>query len=125
MYSDKSNAGTDIGYWGADVNLNADFGGRSDLGSISGSVTEIEVDGESYAGSMNLGTADIGSSGSGFFGGEVNGTVEGTSYSGRWGGQFFGNGQADGKPGSVGGTLGSRSADGSESFLGVFGGYKQ
>ena len=123
LYADRSE--NEVGYWDGDVALTADFGGRSDLGSISGSVTGIESDGERYSGSLRLGAANIGSSNSGFFEGRLSGNVEGVGLSGRWGGQFFGNSEADGKPGSVGGTLGGRSDDRSASFVGVFGAYKQ
>lgn len=127
VYSARSSSVSELGYWDGDVTLTADFGGRSDLGTISGSVTGIEVDDERSSGSVSLGTASIGSSHSGFFEGRVSGVVEGRTYTGRWGGQFFGNGEADGKPGSVGGTLGGRSTstDGTVSFVGVFGAYRQ
>ena len=122
VYTDKSE--DEVGYWGGDVVLTADFGGRSDLGSIRGSITGIESGGERYSGSVNLGAANIGASNSGFFEGQVSGNVNGGGLTGRWGGQFFGNSEADGKPGSVVGTAGGRSADRSVSFVGVFGAYK-
>ena len=125
VYSARSGSDTEIGYVDGNVSLTVDFGGRSDLGTIGGSVTGIEIDGDRIAGSLTLGTANIGGSDSGFFEGILSGTVEGTGYTGRWGGQFFGNDdQSDGKPGSVGGTLGGRSEDRSASFVGVFGAYK-
>ena len=123
VYTDTSE--NEVGYWDGNVILTADFGGRSDLGSIRGSVTGLESDGERYSGSLSLGAANIGSSNSGFFEGHLSGNVEGVGLGGRWGGQFFGNSEADGKPGSVGGTLGGRSDDRSASFVGVFGAYKQ
>ena len=125
IYSGKSPAGTELGYWGGAVSLTADFGGQGGLGTISGSLTDIVVDDERYSGSLSLGTAAIGSSNSGFFEGLVSGTVEGSAYAGRWGGQFFGNGEEDGKPGSVAGTLGGRSTDDTVNFIGAFGAYKQ
>ena len=125
VYSARSSSGSELGYLGGDVTLTADFGGRSDLGTISGSVTGIEVDDQRFSGSLSLGTASIGSSDSGFFEGRVSGVVEGRAYTGRWGGQFFGNGEADGKPGSVGGTLGGRSTDDTVNFVGIIGAYRQ
>lgn len=122
VYTDRSENWA--GYWAGNVTLDADFGGRSDLGSINGSVTGIEADGELVSGSMRLDQANIGSSNSGFFEGQLNGTVNGIGFTGRWGGQFFGNSEADGKPGSVGGTAAGRSADRSVSFVGAFGAYK-
>ena len=115
----------EVGYWDGNVTLDADFGGRSDLGSISGSVTGIDADGESALGSLSLGAANIGSSNSGFFEGRLGGNVNGIDYTGRWGGQFFGNSEADGKPGSVAGTLGGRSQGRIVSFVGAFGAHKQ
>ncbi|MDE0281740.1 MAG: hypothetical protein OXN16_11795 [Gammaproteobacteria bacterium] len=123
VYTDRSE--NEAGYVDGNVSLTADFGGGSDLGSIGGSVSGIEADGERFSGSIRLGTAPIGSSDSGFFEGSLSGNVEGTGLSGRWGGQFFGNGEADGRPGSVGGTLGGTSASGDASFIGVFGAYKE
>ena len=123
VYTDTSE--DEVGYWGGNVALNADFGGRSDLGSISGSVTGISAEGEDASGLVSLGAANIGSSNSGFFEGQLSGTVNEVGFTGRWGGQFFGNNEADGKPGSVGGTLGGRSDDRSVSFVGAFGTYKQ
>ncbi len=123
VYADKSE--NEVGYWGGNVTLTADFGGRSDLGSISGRITGIEADGESQSGSVSLDRANIGSSNSGFFEGQLSGAVNGGGLTGRWGGQFFGNSETDGKPGSIGGTLGGRSQDRSVSFVGVFGAYKQ
>ena len=122
VYTDRSENWA--GYWAGNVTLDADFGGRSDLGSINGSVTGIETDGELVSGSLRLDQANIGSSNSGFFEGQLNGTVNGIGFTGRWGGQFFGNSEADGKPGSVGGTAAGRSADHSVSFVGAFGAFK-
>ena len=47
------------------------------------------------------------------------------SYTGHWGGQFFGNEEADGRPGSVAGTFGGHSTDDVVSFVGAFGAHKQ
>lgn len=130
VYLVKSSDGTEIGYMNADVTLNADFEGQSDLGTISGSMTDITdaIDGSRYPGSLNLNETSIGASNSGFFEGRLSGTVNDHTFSGRWGGQFFGNSEADREPGSVGGTLGGSTgstADGSASFVGVFGASKQ
>jgi len=119
VYIDRSE--DEGGYWDGNVTLTADFGGRSDLGSIGGSVTGISLEGERASGSVGLGRANICSSNSGFFEGQLNGNVNGVGLTGRWGGQFFGNSEPDGKPGSVGGTAGGRSDDRSVSFVGVFG----
>lgn len=123
VYTARSDAGTDAGYWNGAVGLTADFGGTGDLGTISGRVAGLEVDGASYPGSLTLGSANISSASSGFFHGQLGGTAGGVGYSGRWGGQFFGNGEAHGEPGSVVGTLGGRAMDGSATFTGVFGAY--
>ena len=114
----------------ADVRLTADFGDASSLGSISGTVSNIRGEGpasDSYDGvSVSLGTAQIGSADSGFFTGDV--TTRGTdsAFTGKWGGQFYGNGAAaSDHPGSVAGTFGAATADGSESFVGAYGAERQ
>ena len=125
VYSDRSGGGAELGYWDGAVALTADFGTPNSRGTISGSVTGIDVDDERVPGSLSLGTAPVGSSNSGFFEGSVSGNVLGGTYTGRWGGQFFGNGEADGMPGSVAGTLGGRSMDDTVNFVGTFGAHKQ
>ena len=74
---------------------------------------------------LSLGTAPIGSQDSGFFEGAVTGADDERTYVGNWGGQFFGNGESDGQPGSVGGTFGGRSTDDAISFVGAFGAHKE
>ena len=131
VYSAEIAGSTGIGYFDSDVALTADFGDGNDLGTISGLMTNFEVDGEATDGRLDLGTANIGSQNSGFFKGSVTGSVTGTdadverSYTGQWGGQFFGNEETDGKPGSVAGTFGGNSSDDSVNFVGVFGAHKQ
>ena len=129
IYSVSSTTTEDeIGYWDADATLEANFGGASELGTIDGSITGIDLDGEREAGSLTLQEASIGSSDSGFFEGRLSGAVGEFDYTGRWGGQFFGNSETDGKPGSVGGTLGGThdgGTSGNISFVGVFGAHKQ
>ena len=126
VYSEMTpEEGTSIGYFNGDVTLNADFGGTSDLGTISGSITNFEVDGEREDGMLTLGTALIGSQNSGFFKGQVSGSDVEHTYVGNWGGQFFGNSESDGKPGSVAGTFGGHSRDDAVNFVGAFGAHKQ
>ena len=125
FYSEKTNGNTDIGEFEGDVMLTANFGSSSELGDISGSITDFVVDDVSHTGTLNLGTADIGSGNNGFFEGVVTGSDGDHSYGGMWGGQFFGNGESDGKPGSVGGTFGGSSEDDSVNFVGIFGAFKQ
>ncbi len=124
VYTYKSGSDTGLGYWNGQLSLKVDFGGGTDLGTIGGSVFGLEVDDDYVAGSLTLGTANIGGSDSGFFEGVLSGAVGGIGYTGRWGGQFLGNGEADGEPASVGGTLGGRSEDRSASFVGAFAAYK-
>ena len=125
VYSEKFGGSTEIGYFGGDVRLMANFGGGNDLGTISGSITNFEVDGVPTDGILSLGTANIGSQDSGFFKGSVTGSDDERGYTGHWGGQFFGNGESDGRPGSVGGTFGGHSTDDVVNFVGVFGAHKQ
>ena len=125
VYAEKTADSTAIGYFNGDVELTANFGGTSDLGTISGSITNFEVDGESEVGTLNLGTANIGSQDSGFFKGSVTGSADQRMYEGNWGGQFFGSSESDGRPGSVGGTFGGRSTDDAVNIVGAFGAHKQ
>ena len=113
-----------------DVRLTADFGDASSLGSISGTVSNFEGEGpesDSYEGvSVTLGTARIGNADSGFFTGDTSTTGTDSAFAGKWGGQFYGNGAAaSDHPGSVAGTFGGATADGSGSFVGVYGAYRQ
>ena len=125
VYSEKTAESTSIGYFEGAVELTANFGGGNDLGTISGSITNFEVDGEPDVGMLSLGTAPIGSQDSGFFEGAVTGADDERTYVGNWGGQFFGNGESDGRPGSVGGTFGGSSTDDEVNFVGVFGAHKE
>ena len=125
VYSEKTGGSTEIGDFDGDVRLTANFGARNDLGTISGSITNFEVDGVPEDGTLNLGTGNIGSQNSGFFRGSVTGSDDERSYTGYWGGQFFGNGESDGRPGSVVGTFGGHSTDDAVNFVGAFGAHKQ
>ncbi len=125
VYSEKTATATNIGDFAGVLELTANFGGGSDFGTISGSITEFLVDGAPADGTLNLGTANIGSQNSGFFHGAVTGSNNTRSYTGNWGGQFFGNGESDGRPGSVAGTFGGSSTDDAVNFVGAFGAYKQ
>ena len=109
----------------ADVSLTANFGDASSLGSISGTVSNIRGEGPGsdwYDGvSVSLGTAQIGNADSGFFTGDTSTSGTNSAFTGKWGGQFYGNGAAaSDHPGSVAGTFGGATADGSESFVGVY-----
>ncbi len=125
VYSEKSAGTTEIGNFEGDIRLMADFGDANGLGTISGSVTNIEAGGDTLSGMLHLGSADIGAQNSGFFRGQASGTVEQRGYTGQWGGQFFGNGEPDGRPGSVAGTFGGYSTDDAVNFVGVFDAHKQ
>ena len=125
VYTEMTPEGTNISDFNGDVRLTANFGGTSDLGTISGSITNFEVDGEREDGMLTLGTAPIGSQNSGFFKGQVSGSDVEHTYVGNWGGQFFGNSESDGKPGSTAGTFGGHSTDDAVNFIGAFGAHKQ
>lgn len=134
VYTEKESATATatFGYFDADVRLTANFGDGSTLGTISGVIDNAKEDGQAIDGnpSLNLGSADIGASNSGFFTGDTAMTLNDRNYAGKWGGQFYGNGDdpAD-HPGSVAGTFGgatSENPDGYESsFVGAYGAYKQ
>ena len=125
VYSAKEAEGITGGFLDADVRLTANFGDANGLGTINGSLTNFALDGTPVPGALNLGTANIGAQNSGFFRGAVTGADDERSYTGHWGGQFFGNGEADGRPGSVAGTFGGHSTDDVVSFVGAFGAHKQ
>ena len=125
VYSAKEAGGVTGGFLDADVRLTANFGNANGLGTINGSLTNFALDGTPVTGALNLGTANIGAQNSGFFRGAVTGADDQRSYTGHWGGQFFGNGEADGRPGSVAGTFGGHSTDDVVSFVGAFGAHKQ
>ena len=112
----------------ADVALTADFGDRTaPLGTINGTLSNLESQGQDYTGvTINLGTTNIehapGNGDGGAFRGDTSVTGADTTFTGEWGGQFYGNGAAaTDHPGSVAGTFGAATADGGESFIGVFG----
>ena len=125
VYSAKEAGGVTSGYLDADVRLTANFGGANGLGTINGSLASFALDGAPVPGALTLGTANIGAQNSGFFRGTVTGADDQRSYTGHWGGQFFGNGDADGRPGSVAGTFGGHSTDDVVTFVGAFGAHKQ
>ena len=116
-----------VGEFTGEVRLQADFGNASALGTIGGSITDLESGDEDIGGSLTLGSANIGSSNSGFFDGRLSGRVGEIDFIGRWGGQFFGNGQTDNKPGAVAGTFGGTGSSGSDkvSFVGIFAAHKR
>ena len=107
----------------------------TNLGTISGRIYDADVYGVRELGdnfvvreigaTLHLGTANIGGPEAGFFTGNTSMTSDGDTYTGKWGGQFYGNGESDGKPGSVAGTFGAATMSGDESLLGAFGAYKE
>ena len=114
----------------ADVRLTADFGDADSLGSISGTVSDFTGEGprsNPYEGvSVTLGTARIGDADSGFFTGDTSTSGTDSTFTGKWGGRFYDDGDAaNDHPGSVAGTFGAATADGGESFVGVYGADRQ
>ncbi|MDD9855880.1 MAG: hypothetical protein OXU88_06860 [Gammaproteobacteria bacterium] len=117
------------GEFDANIRLTANFGGAA---TVSGSISDVYVRdiGESLfvplAGnpSLALQSATISASAGGFFTGNTHAAVAGYTYSGKWGGQFYGS-QADSVGGTFGGSTSGNSDGYEESFIGVFGAYKQ
>lgn len=120
----------------AEVTLTASFGSGSENGTVSGTIRNFQSDYDpeypedpfslqTVPTALTLRSAPIGNSHSGFFTGDTAMTFDGSSFSGKWGGQFYGNGQADGKPGSTAGTFGAATPDGTRSIRGGFGAYKR
>ena len=123
-----------------DIDLTANFGNGTALGTISGTITEMKLSAypdepdeikeegytppmHNYPGTLTLGEAPIGDDEHGFFTGRLTGSSGSRTYTGNWGGQFHGNGGD--QPGSVAGTFGAKSSDGKMSFLGSFGALKE
>ena len=123
LYAVKS-AEPSVGSFNGTVELMADFGNGSSLGTINGSVSEFQLDGEPANATFSLETAAIGSQNSGAFEGVLTGSALGVAYTGTWGGRFFGNGMSGELPGSIAGTVGGNATDGSVSFAGTFGAYR-
>lgn len=147
VHSRTADGGTEIGRFTAQVILQAHF----DIDEISGRITGFrdengDLPEENFT--VMLGTADIGSQDSGFFSGaaSIESNPGGCSPSpcdppdpsplsdktGKWSGQFFGNGEADEPPGSVGGTFGAKATfnagaanEETQSVIGTFGAGKQ
>lgn len=116
----------------ADVTLTANFGGRTENGTISGTISNFRLPYEpfdndltTFPSRLTLGSAPIGDSHSGFFTGDTAMTFDGSAFAGKWGGQFYGNGEADGRPGSAAGTFGAATTDESKVMIGMFGAYKR
>lgn len=119
-----------IGLFDADVELTANFGNVSELGTVSGRVFNPRLDtGEtSILEEVSMREAPITDTEGGFFRGDTSGTDStGGGYSGKWGGQFVGNtsGDPNAHPTSVGGTFGASREDDLVNFVGAFGAYKQ
>ena len=123
LYAVKS-AEPSVGSFSGSVELMADFGSSSAFGTISGLVSEFQLDGEPADATFTLETAAIGSQDSGAFEGALSGSALGVAYTGTWGGRFFGNGTSGEPPGSIAGTVGGNATDGSVSFAGTFGAYR-
>ena len=111
-----------------EVRLTADFGDASSLGTIDGTISNITGEGPKpgwyEGGSVVLGTAQIGDADSGFFTGDTStrsSDPDDPVLTGKWGGRFYGNGAAGAHPGSVAGTFGGATDDGSQSFVGIYG----
>ncbi len=114
----------DINEFTADVALTANFGDNTELGSVSGTVSNFNVGGMEKSLELSLERATItGDRNSGFFKGD---TSAAGGFSGKWAGAFYGDGQATtDKPASVIGTFGASNEGGLESFIGAFGAKKQ
>lgn len=120
---------TRISPFEAAVNLTAEFGDGSSLGSISGRIDAVEGrDGTPLDPSpvVTLQSADIGPDNSGFFTGETSMTFgdDDATYTGSWGGHFLGDGAAPtDRPLGVVGTFGTATGEGvdpTRSLVGAF-----
>ncbi len=112
LYTYADADSSEVGFFDATLALEADFGGASGLGSISGTLSEFtDEDGEAlegFDGNFALGVADItNANDGGFFQGTIQ-RDEG-NFNGNWGGAFHGV-REDGNPAAVHGTFGVRGA---------------
>jgi len=132
IFSTTANGRTGIQLSNGFIELNADFMDGTQLGTIGGRIYEIydtstdetvENPDTPRPGNpeVTLSAAPIGSSDSGFFKGDASMMDGGRRLTGRWGGQFYGNGAAaTDHPGSVAGTFGVTTSDGSLSYIGSY-----
>ena len=116
--------GSEAAHMVGDSFLSVDF----ETGLIEGYITNIVENSKNGIGvvpsKLNLDSAKIGNSNSGFFDSNVTGTFEGKIYNGTYGSQFYGNDESDGKPSIVAGTMGAISSDGSFTITGPWMGDK-
>ena len=111
-FTGGTQSGGDTGTFTAEAELTASFGGGSvavdDHFSIVGSLTDfrdVEEDDPLDDWSVTLEKIDL-VAGSSFFGsGATAATLGDSTGEGSWKGVFFGDGRADGQPGSVAGTF--------------------
>ena len=118
----------DMDLFDAQISLTADFGNGTDLGTISGRISDFTLEDDSQPDQlqgvvMELSSADIGSGDSGFFTGATSMTLtDRVPFRGSWGGQFAGNGE--GSPTFVIGTFGGAAyvndVRRGDSFIGTF-----
>ena len=110
-FTDGEPSGGDTGSFTAAAELTADFGGDSvavdDHFSIHGTVTEFrDADGDRLGDwSVDLERIDLVAESASFEGGAATAELGDNTGAGSWKGAFFGNGRADGHPGSVAGTF--------------------
>ena len=117
-YIDTSVTGEELALGGR-VQLFADFGTSSEMGTISGRISDfknytVDFDDRTQLdlGDVVLDETTIGGSQSGFFTGDTRMTFDGDDYTGKWGGQFYGNGTLPtDQPASAAGTFGVATAD--------------
>ena len=117
-YIDTSVPGEELALGGR-VQLFADFGTSSEMGTISGRISDfknytVDFDDRTQLdlGDVVLDETTIGGSQSGFFTGDTRMTFDGDDYTGKWGGQFYGNGTLPtDQPASAAGTFGVATAD--------------
>ena len=108
-------------FFGGRVTLTANF----DDDTISGSIYNFSNDRVFGGGNPTLALERAGiDNDNNFFEGDTSMAFAGDGFTGRWGGQFYGNDGVTDHPGSVGGTFGGATDDGTKAFLGAFHGYR-
>lgn len=112
--------------------LEADFGDNNSLGYIEGEISNftdkqivsyenigssnnpnyaLTFDTVNLPGKLNLGRLSIGASHSGFFDGDLQGSINSRNYRGKWGGQFYSYDSNYDHPTNIAGTLAASSGD--------------
>ena len=120
MTKENAGAAAVFDYFNAKASLTAEFGDASELGTVSGTITEGMTQRGEPLPEVTLGSAEIRESSGSFFG-----DTSGDGLAGRWAGKFYGNGATEtDHPDSTAGTFGAKTEDNLQSVVGAFAAYR-